>query len=395
MTSRTTAITLLLIALTAGAACAQQMDPNAALTMPFAELAQGQGIDAQALAAEVGLPEDADLSEQTGRLLKASGLALRDLQRAMQTLRAAEASGAGVAMGVPEGEPPLEGQSAVEAEAASKDWGKIRLKFILWVVFFVGALLMLMLTKVRPLVRVLMLLAAVAIFGVWLGVEPNAPGTIKDGIMLYAETGVVFLPRLIAFAGFLLMGIIGNKLFCGWCCQFGTLQDAIWHIPTKKWKPPFALSNTFRVGFFLLIAIAALGYGTDILEPIDPFRIFRLGAIGAVIVAAAVLVASVWVYRPWCSFFCPFGLLSWVAERIALTKPRVNLKTCIDCLRCERACPNFSIRGLRRGHKAPQDCFACGTCIRVCPVNAIRWHITPPPNGPELATREESEDDAA
>ena len=387
MSLRNNAITLLML-LAAGAACAQQMDPNAALAMPFAELAQAQGVDAQALAAEVGLPEGADLSEQTGPLLKANELSLQDLQSAMQALRNAQT-------GVPEGDPPLEGHSAVEAEAASKDWGKIRLKFILWVACFVAALLMLMLTKVRPLVRVLMLLAAAAIFGVWLGVEPNAPGTIKDGIMLYATSGEIFLPRLMAFAGFLLMSIIGGKLFCGWCCQFGTLQDAIWHLPTKKWKPPFALSNTFRVGALLLISIAAFGYGADILEPIDPFRIFRLGALWAVITAVAVLIASVWVYRPWCSFFCPFGLVSWVAERIAITKPRVNLKTCIDCLRCERACPNFSIQGLRRGRKAPQDCFACGTCIRVCPVNAIRWHITPPPNDPEPVAHDESEDDAA
>ena len=28
---------------------------------------------------------------------------------------------------------------------------------------------------------------AVVVFGVWLGVEPNAPGTVKDGLLLYGE----------------------------------------------------------------------------------------------------------------------------------------------------------------------------------------------------------------
>jgi NAD-dependent dihydropyrimidine dehydrogenase PreA subunit len=372
MRHRIAAIALLLVAMSA-AAHAQEMDPNQALTMPFQELAAAQGVDARGLAEEVGLPEDADLTQPTGLLLQESDLALRDLQSAMQKLKAAQ-------MGEAEPEQPLVGEDALEAEAAEKPWVKIRTKFILWVVFFIAGLLLLMLTKISPKVRVAMLLAAVAIFGVWLGVEPNAPGTIKDAITLYAEAGVIFPPRLIAFIGFMLMSIIGNKIFCGWGCQFGTLQDAVWHAPTDKWKPPFALTNTVRVGFFAALAVAAFGYGADILEPIDPFRVFRLGAISAVVVAAAVLIAGIWVYRPWCQFFCPFGLISWLGERIAITKPRVNLKTCIDCLRCEKECPNFSIKGLRRGHKAPQDCFACGTCIRVCPVDAIRWHVKPPPH---------------
>lgn len=376
---RGAALAMLMILIAAGVASAQ-MDPSAAQAMPFMELAQAQGVDAAALAAEMGLPDSADLMQPTGMLLRQNGLTLQDLQRAMQALRSASVTG------------PDEGADAIAAEAADKPWAKIRTKFILWGVFFVAALVMLMRTKVRPVVRVVMLLAAVAIFGVWLGVEPNAPGTVKDGFMFYSETGQVFLPRLIAFVGFILMSVIGNKIFCGWGCQFGTLQDAVWHLPTKKWKPPFGLSNTIRVGAFLAIATAALFYAVDILEPVDPFRIFSLGALSAVIVAAGVLIAGIWVYRPWCQFFCPFGLVSWLAERISITRPRVNLKICIDCLRCERECPNWSIRGIRRGHKAPQDCFACGTCIRVCPVSAIRWNITPPPDRPEPQQDPESED---
>ncbi|MGI5817883.1 MAG: 4Fe-4S binding protein [Armatimonadota bacterium] len=309
----------------------------------------------------------------------------------------AQQTDAGGAEGAPgtgqaEIEAPVSADSVLEAEAAGKPWATIRLKFILWAIFFIAGLLLLMLTKVRPPMRIAMLVAAVAIFGVWLGVEPNAPGTIKDGIMLYAVEGMIFLPRLIAFVAFMLMSIIGSKVFCGWGCQFGTAQDAIWHLPTKKWKPPFALSNTVRVGFLAAIAVAAFGYGADLLEPIDPFRVFRLGATWAIVVAAVMLIAGIWVYRPWCNFFCPFGLVSWVGERIAITKPRVNLKTCIDCLRCERECPTWAIKGLRRRHRAPQDCFACGTCIRVCPVDAIRWHIKPPPDR-QPEPDGESEDD--
>ncbi|MFW5866400.1 MAG: 4Fe-4S binding protein [Armatimonadota bacterium] len=391
MRLRTAAIALLM-ALAATTVCAQEMTPNQALSMPFDELADAQGVDATALAAEVGLPEGSDLTRQTGPLLREHGVALSDLQQATQTLRAERMAGAEAGAG---DEPEPTDEAALEAEAVGKPWVKARIKFVLWGAFFIAGLLLLMLTRVRPLLRVIMLLAAVAIFGVWLGVEPNAPETIRDGMMLYAEAGVFFMPTLIAFVGFMLMSIIGNKIFCGWGCQFGAAQDAIWHLPTKKWKPPFALTNTLRVAFFAAIAVAAFGHGFDLLEPIDPFRIFRFGAALAVVVAAIILIAGIWVYRPWCQFFCPFGLVSWLGERMAITKPRVNLKTCIDCLRCEQECPNHSIKGIRRGHRAPQDCFACGTCIRVCPVDAIRWHVKPPPDHRPDDEGQQSEDDVA
>ncbi|MFW6437982.1 MAG: 4Fe-4S binding protein [Armatimonadota bacterium] len=372
MRARATAGVALLMIL-AATASAQQMYSEQALMMPFEELADARGVDAVALAGELRLPEDADLSRETRYLLDESDLSLADLQQAVQRLKAAQMIGAEEGLGA-----LTEHEYADEAE--TKPWVKIGTKFVLWAVFFIAGLLLLMLTKVKPLVRVIMLVAAVAIFGVWLGVEPNAPGTIKDGIMRYALLGDVFTPRLLAFIGFMLMSIIGNKVFCGWGCPFGAAQDAIWHLPTKKWKPPFWLSNSVRIAFFAAIAVAAFTYGFDLMGPMDPFRIFRLGAVLAIIVAIIMLVAGIWIYRPWCQFLCPFGLVSWVGERIAITKPRVNLKTCIDCLRCEKECPNYSIKGIRRGYKAPQDCFACGTCIRVCPVDAIRWHVTPPPD---------------
>lgn len=346
---------------------AQEMDPVEAMGMSFKELAATRGVDADELAAELGLPPETDLNAPTGELLKESGLSLHDLQSAVQSLRSAAVSPAGTSPDV------------IAAEAADKDWSRIRLKFALWAAFFIVALILLMRRKVSRKLRIVLLVAAPLIFGVWLGIEPNAPGTVKDGIMLYARSGRIFLPRLVALIALLLMSIVGNKIFCGWGCQFGTLQDLVWHLPTRKFKPPFRLSNIVRVGFLAVFTIVAFTAGTDIIEPLDPFRVFRLGAAAAVAAALVILVVGIWIYRPWCTFFCPFGLVSWLGERIAITKPRVNLDTCIDCRRCERECPTSAIEGLRRCYPLPQDCFACGTCIRVCPVDAIRWHLTPPP----------------
>lgn len=329
---------------------------RSALQMPFNAFAASKHVSPVELAAEIGLPADEDLTQPLAQIIRKHGLSPTDIQQALAAL------------------------DPVAGEAEEKDWGKIRLKFVLWVAFFLAGLVLLTRNAVSRGLRIAAMALAAAVFGVWLGVEPNAPGTVKDALVLYGEQGVIFPPRMIAFAALILMSIVGNKLFCGWGCQFGALQDLVSHLPTRKLKPPFWLSNLVRSGFFAVVAVAALSGGTDILEPVDPFRIFRLGAASAVAVAVVVLVAGIWIYRPWCNFLCLFGLISWVAERLAITKPRVNHSTCIDCKACELECPTHSMQGLRAGRVFAQDCFACGACIRKCPVDAIRWGLTPPPS---------------
>ncbi|MHB8994854.1 MAG: 4Fe-4S binding protein [Armatimonadota bacterium] len=322
--------------------------------LPFEEFARQRGVEPTALAAALGLPDGTDLSQPIGGIMRQNGITQELVQQAVGQL------------------------DPLAAEAAKKNWQKIRLKFILWVLFFLIAMLLLVRTKISPRLRIAALIAAAVVFGVWLGVEPNAPGTIKDGLLLYGETGAIFPPRLIALIGFLLMSIIGNKVFCGWLCQFGTLQDLVSHAPTRKWKPPFWLSNTVRVVSFLTIAVAAVAWAADLLEPVDPFRVFRLGAPMAVGVAVVMLVGGLFIWRPWCNFFCVFGLVSWLGERLSLARVRINHDTCINCHRCEKACGNHSMAQLRARRPLAQDCFACGACIRVCPVNALRWGLKPP-----------------
>jgi NAD-dependent dihydropyrimidine dehydrogenase PreA subunit len=329
---------------------------------PFRQFAEQKGVAPEALAQRLGLPPGTDLTQPVGRLM-------RDHQISRETMLAA-----------------VGGADPVAAEGGSKDWRKIRIKFLLWVLCFVAAMVLLRrVTITRPL-RAGALLAATLAFGVWLGVEPNAPGTIKDALVLYGEKHTVFAPRLIALLAFMLMSVIGNKVFCGWACQFGTLQDLVWHSPLRKWKPPFALSNAVRLVFFLAMAGAAVSVPLDILEPIDPFRVFRLAAPLAVGTAGVLLLVGLSVYRPWCNFFCPFGLVSWLGERVSLARVRVNHSACINCRACERACPTHSMAQLRAGRRFAQDCFACGACLPTCPVKALRWGISAPVDEPAAGT---------
>lgn len=275
-----------------------------------------------------------------------------------------------------------QGLLALRAEHGSKNWIKIFVKFGSWVAFLSFVFVLMLRRRISARNRTWLLLAAVLVFGVVLGSDPSPMGTIKDAVVLLGARGVLFPPRLIAFGVFLLLVIVANKFICSWGCQLGTLQDAIFRLNRDKedrkglfgqFKVPFVVSNSVRVAFFLAIVVFAFGWATDIVEGIDPFKVFKpqaLGAIGIAVVAA-VVVLSLFTWRPWCHFFCPFGLAGWVAEKISLFKIQVDYDKCIACEACEKACPSTVMGAILKRDRILPDCFACGTCIETCPAKAI------------------------
>ena len=276
----------------------------------------------------------------------------------------------------------LQKASVLAGEGAGKNWRKIAPKLGLWAtVLFVMALLVRRGWLDRR-TRKGYYLGAVVLFGVAFGSDPSPMGTVKDAIVLLAKDGVVFPPRLVALAGFLLTVILANKAICAWGCQFGVLQDLVFRLNRNKadsrgimrqHKVPFAVSNTIRISLFAVFTLAAFLMGLDLIEFVDPFKTFNpahLGATGAVSVIL-LLVASLFVYRPWCHFACPFGLAGWLLERFSLNRIRVDEKACTSCGACERACPTDVMGAILRKRTVIPDCFSCGTCTEACPSKAI------------------------
>ncbi len=275
-----------------------------------------------------------------------------------------------------------------EGEEASKNAVLIGTKFILWAVLMALAFMLLRRGKITPTVRKYLLFASFIIFGVILGPEPNSMSTVKDIVSAYAIKGIFFPPRLVALLVFLLVVFLANKFICAWACQFGTLQDFIFRLNRnsndktgvfKQYKLPFAVSNTIRVVFFSVFIVIAFIWSLDIIEPINPFNIYNpavLTIIGIVFIAV-ILIGSLFIYRPWCHLFCPFGLVGWMVEKFSFYKIKVNYNTCIDCGECSKACPSEVMEAILQQHKITPDCFSCGSCITACPTKSIEFNKGP------------------
>lgn len=276
------------------------------------------------------------------------------------------------------------GAMALSAEHESKNWIKIPLKFGLWFLFLTTAFVIMRKTKITGRGRKIFYLSSVILFGIILSADPSPMGTVKDAIYLYATKHVIFPPRMIALSIFLLTVFLANKFICGWGCQIGTLQDLIFRINRNKkdtkgvlrqYKPPFWFTHSFRIAFFALFTVAAFLWATDLFDKIDPFKIYKPLVITPLgwIFTGVLLISSLFVYRPWCQLFCPFGLAGWQVEKISIFKIKVDYETCIGCEACAKACPSTVMEAILKRDRIIPDCYACGTCINVCPTNSVQF----------------------
>lgn len=267
----------------------------------------------------------------------------------------------------------------VDSNVEISGWGRLILTTFR-VAFPIIGFLLIRKQLLSPSLRKWLLLALLIFAGVMLPVSPNP----MERFDLVLNKSVHGLPGVL---GALLVVVLANKIACGWACQLGALQDLIFRINrnpkdtkglVKQYKVPFKVSNTIRIVFTLLVVLLALILAVDIYMPLDPMLAFDpalLGALGLAVLAF-VLVASLFIYRPWCYFFCPFGLLGWLSEKYSMYKIKVDPTTCTSCQLCQKACPSNTMNAILNDEKTVPDCFMCGTCIGACPKGSVSFSRT-------------------
>jgi len=228
------------------------------------------------------------------------------------------------------------------------------------------------------------LLAAVLVCGFVWGKSPNpmeaTVKVFKSMVGLYPS----IISKLIALFFFIALVIIGNKLICGWACPFGALQELIYSLPIlrkmKRWKAPFWLTNTIRSGLFCVTILFLFGIvgnrkGFVIYHYLNPFNLFDLDFDHWLILLTVVvfLTLAFFTYRPFCQFICPFGLVSWIAEKFSVYRVIIDEEKCTKCGACIKACPTHAAKGKVENKFFPADCFSCAQCLNICPVDAIHY----------------------
>ena len=276
---------------------------------------------------------------------------------------------------------------ALEHESKDNPTSDI-LKFVLWAVLLGVVVLYILKKKNIVKLRLIAMPLSVVIFGVALGDSPNPmEATVKIFKLFNKMTGEPVIV-VISFILFTLFSIWGAKLLCSWGCHLGTLQESLYNIPIfrkkHKFQVPFMVSLVSRFVFFIVFIMLFFGIGFDIknfviFHQVNYFKLFRPTNLApfALYSLAVLILASFFVFRPFCQFICPFGLWAWLLQNISINKIRIERDKCIDCGKCEKACPTKAMKGIYENKRKLflPDCWSCGKCIDVCPTDAIKYDI--------------------
>ncbi len=300
-----------------------------------------------------------------------------------------------------------ESAASIEEPAEQKPPGVLEFllteKYLIFAVLMAAGLVLLFIKKINIWVRVGMLLAAFVLYGIdqFIPLHPS-PMCAVTKLFMFKFTMGAFFPVFIAlFLAIMLPSLIGRKLFCGWVCPLGALQELINKIPHKlKWKNfNFTAFNSVRFGllimffltFFLLrsqIHDLAAGAGANASEPIwtaysaysiyEPINYFEFlhwsVDITAIIMLSILFLGSLALYRPFCYLICPIGAITWLLEKIAPGRVRVDHNKCIQCGNCEEKAPCPTIKKmLDEKVKVLPDCTSCGECLGSCEEDAIKF----------------------
>jgi polyferredoxin len=212
-----------------------------------------------------------------------------------------------------------------------------------------------------------------------LGLHPSPMCIVtKPFLFVYAGKTIplVFISLLLSI---IILTLLGNKLFCGWVCPVGAIQEIVNRIPLPekiRKKIPFKVSNPIRITLFIAyIGIMTL-LGIGIYDYINPFEFLHWDfEIVGIIIFAVALLSSLVIFRPFCYLICPLGLITWLFEHTSLVKIKVDEDKCTECEICVDESPCPSMNSILEGKKINPDCHACGYCIKSCPENAIEFKL--------------------
>jgi len=199
----------------------------------------------------------------------------------------------------------------------------------------------------------------------------------------------------IVFALQFLSALFVGRLWCGWACPAGALQESALPINNSRVSPKASWVKWFIwAPWIVLIIVLVIGAGGY--RAVDPFFQLEGGVTMAIppdpegppwymiyytVVGLLAILALAFGRRAGCHILCwmaPFmilgrgvrNLVRWPALRLQPDADR-----CIDCLSCTRECPmSIDVHGLvRSGDMEHRECILCGSCVDTCPKNVIRY----------------------
>jgi polyferredoxin len=189
---------------------------------------------------------------------------------------------------------------------------------------------------------------------------------ILAGISVGPDVYLGDLSLLILVSFTVLTTLFFGRVFCGFLCPFGALQDLLERIVPRRFRRELPLSIHERALYLkygvlaVVLAPAVLGIPITVFHFFEPFGTVFYWSPSVLLwtIALAILIASAVVPRFYCRYACPLGAALALGSLLSPFRIR-RVEQCTVCTVCERVCPTGAIRGPDIDFK---ECVRCNEC---------------------------------
>jgi polyferredoxin len=180
------------------------------------------------------------------------------------------------------------------------------------------------------------------------------------------------------FLGLLPITYVFGKVWCGWVCHLGALQEFLHRQNQVAFldgdRAQLAMRHLRHL--FLGALLVQLAWTREnLFVHIDPFKVaFNLRSyyLTGWLLLGLLLLSALYVHRPFCRAVCPIGLvLGWVGRLPGALRLATDT-SCRTCGRCGSRCQLHAIDAQVR--VSSEDCVLCGNCLNAC--KSLSMHPT-------------------
>lgn len=214
-----------------------------------------------------------------------------------------------------------------------------------------------------------------------------SPYLIIDGALKGIISG-----SFIVFCLFFICSIFFGRIFCGWFCPTGCLQECLIHVNSKSPKQKWQNYIKYVIWFFWITAIILCFVFQDNSITVDFLYMtdhgISISHIYCYIIYYGVLLLVIipgvlFGKRAFCHYFCwmaPFMGIG-IKLRKLLHLPGLYIEAtpdkCISCKKCDKSCPmSLSVSSMvANGGCSSAECIQCGKCIDQCPNHVLKFKM--------------------
>jgi len=187
---------------------------------------------------------------------------------------------------------------------------------------------------------------------------------------------------LIIFLAISVSAVLLRRGFCSWICPIGTVSELTYKLGDKvatNLRPyrfidiPLRSLKYLVLGFFFYAILNMSGNTVQAfidspfnkLADVRMLMFFTNPSSLTITVLIGFFLMSLVIKNFWCRYLCPYGALLGLLSKTGLVRVERNEKTCIDCHKCEDACPSY-IKVTKSNKVTSTECTMCAECVMAC-----------------------------